>query len=353
MNDVVKQSIEAFDYNSLADDVRAETLDLFYRLRSLFRRSAEDVIEIGRLLARAKDLLGERFDEWARVELNISASSIRRFILASKKAELIPELRSVQPSVLYLLAEPSTPEEVVSSVIEKAKSGAAVKVKEIEEALQQAREANERAKRLEDELDAALSEATDLRHRLEESERAREEIARRAEYDAKRAEGYMMTLNRRSEELMEAEQAYEELKRELADLKARPPKVEVREVAPPPGELERRKKELEAQKKQLEGQIAAMRREIERGHSELAQLKRRAAEASGEARMAELAAQQAVRLAKDLATIQGLAEAHAATPEILASGPAQVRGEARELAGRARAAAEQLLSIAEALGAAA
>lgn len=353
MNNVVQQPVETFDYGLLPEEVRAEALDLFYRLRSLCRRSTEDVIEIGRLLARAKDLLGERFDEWTRVEFGVSASTARRFILAAKKAELIPELRSIQPSVLYLLAEPSTPEEVVSGVIEKAQSGARVTVKEVEEAIQQAREANERAKRLEDELDAALSEATDLRHRLEESERAREEIARRAEYDAKRAKGYMDALNRRSEELLEAEQAYEELKRELAELKARPPKVEVCEVAPPPGELERRTKELEAQKKQLEGQLAALRREIERGRSELAQLKRRAAEASGEARMAEMAAQQAVRLAQDLATIQGLAEAHAATPEILASGPAQVRGEARGLAERARAAAEQLLSIAEALRAAA
>ncbi|PZP64968.1 MAG: hypothetical protein DI596_00530, partial [Azospira oryzae] len=167
MDDVVERAtgvVERFDYSSLVPEVREKVVDAYYRIRSCLRRTSEDVVTIGRLLLQVKDLIDDRLDGWAQVELGLSMSTVRRFMLAAKKAEIMPEIESLPPKVLYLLSEPSVPDAIVNQVIEKSKSGQKVTAKEVEAAVRQARAAEERARQLEADLDAALTEATDLRH---------------------------------------------------------------------------------------------------------------------------------------------------------------------------------------------
>jgi hypothetical protein len=96
-------------------------------IRALGKRVVGDIIEIGRRLDAARDLLKEegRWRKWLDTELRWSPQTAGRFIQvfeASGKHSNLEHL-AVPVSGLYLLAAPSTPDEAQQDIIARAESG--------------------------------------------------------------------------------------------------------------------------------------------------------------------------------------------------------------------------------------
>lgn len=80
-----------------------------------------------------KERLGHgRFGGWLQAEFEMSSDTASRFILAAKRMGQNPQLAEFKPSVIYALAAPSTPDEVVTKATEKAASGEQVTLAEVQ-----------------------------------------------------------------------------------------------------------------------------------------------------------------------------------------------------------------------------
>ncbi len=94
------------------------------RIRLRMKRTAEDIIEIGRDLIAAKERIGHgSFGAWLDAEFSIAerfgseSAKIADMNVASRfGGDEFRTVRNLSPKVLYLLAAPSTPEPVVQQV---------------------------------------------------------------------------------------------------------------------------------------------------------------------------------------------------------------------------------------------
>jgi hypothetical protein len=117
------QQLTLFDYNCLDSQVREEVQQKTEEIKTLVRRSAQDVIDIGAKLVAIKAKLGHGyFGKWLEAEFGWTDRTARNFIAVYErfKAEKITDL-NLSPSVLYLLAADATPDEVTAEVIQAAK----------------------------------------------------------------------------------------------------------------------------------------------------------------------------------------------------------------------------------------
>jgi Protein of unknown function (DUF3102) len=97
-------------------------------IRALGKRVARDIVEIGRLLAKCKKHVGhDGWPQWLKREFEWSDDSALRFM---RVRELVNSrnLRdlSLPVSALYLLARPSTVDDIRDEVIERAVNGEAI-----------------------------------------------------------------------------------------------------------------------------------------------------------------------------------------------------------------------------------
>lgn len=114
-----------FDYSQLdtltSDFVRQRTNEL----KTLVKRSAQDIIEIGAKLIEVKERLPHgQFGGWLNVEFGWSQQTAKRFINVAQRFQnqQIVDL-DFAPSALYLLSAPSTPDDARQEAIERAENG--------------------------------------------------------------------------------------------------------------------------------------------------------------------------------------------------------------------------------------
>lgn len=92
--------------------------------KALMRRTAQDIIEIGRRLIEVKARLGHgQFGAWLATEFEWSQDTATRFMNVAARFSNIPQIAEFAPSALYLLAAPSTPDEVREEALERAEAG--------------------------------------------------------------------------------------------------------------------------------------------------------------------------------------------------------------------------------------
>lgn len=107
----------AFDYGTVPAPIAVEAREAAQRIRLRLRRSAEDIIEIGRdLLAIKASLPHGSFLPWIEAEFGMSEYSARNFMRVAEvygKRGSVPDLPL---SALYELAAPKTPVEVREEV---------------------------------------------------------------------------------------------------------------------------------------------------------------------------------------------------------------------------------------------
>ena len=115
-----------FDYSALDQEMQITLRLRASEIKTLAKRVASDIVEIGGKLAEVKDTLGGngRFNEWLSSELGWSERTAYNFIGVWQKFGAANfALENVATSALYLLAAPSTPPEVVQSAARIADEG--------------------------------------------------------------------------------------------------------------------------------------------------------------------------------------------------------------------------------------
>lgn len=113
-----------FDYSSLdaqhSNFVRQQTGEI----RSLMKRTAQDIIEIGQRLIEVKNLLEHgQYRKWIEAEFNWGKSTANSFENVAKQFADVQNLDVFAASALYELAAPSTPKAARQEAIALAQAG--------------------------------------------------------------------------------------------------------------------------------------------------------------------------------------------------------------------------------------
>jgi hypothetical protein len=115
-----------FDYSQYDQQTQIFIQVTATEIKTLAKRVAADIVEIGGKLAAVKDRLGGngKFVEWLGSELRWSERTAYNFIgVHAKSASANFALENVAASALYLLAAPSTPPAAIQAAKEIADSG--------------------------------------------------------------------------------------------------------------------------------------------------------------------------------------------------------------------------------------
>jgi DUF3102 family protein len=131
-----------FDYGALDQETQVLVRLRAGEIKSLAKRVAADIVEIGGKLAEVKDRVGGngKFNEWLSAELGWSERTAYNFIAVWQRFSAANfALENVATSALYLLAAPSTPAEAVEAAKQIADSGEKVTHEVAKEIVRQAK----------------------------------------------------------------------------------------------------------------------------------------------------------------------------------------------------------------------
>ena len=116
---------KGFDYATLDAATTQFVQQQTGEIRTLMKRTAQGIVEIGCKLLEVKARLGYgRFEDWLEAEFEWSKSAAAKFMQVSEQFRDVKftEL-DIAPSALYILAAPSTPEAVRQEALTRAKAG--------------------------------------------------------------------------------------------------------------------------------------------------------------------------------------------------------------------------------------
>jgi Protein of unknown function (DUF3102) len=136
MTDQDVASSEAFDYAELCGEDWRFCQDARDEIKRLGKQTGQNIIEIGRLLTEVKGRLTHgQFGRWLAAEFKWSDRHARRFMAAHQtfgKTDIMSEFASfLEPTAVYELAAPSTPEPARQEVLAKVERGEKVTTKEV------------------------------------------------------------------------------------------------------------------------------------------------------------------------------------------------------------------------------
>ena len=112
-------------YKNLDDEARIAVHECTAKIKKLVRRSAQDTIDIGKNLLKVKKSLDHGdFENWLKAEFCWGLWMARKFMNVAERFSSVnfTDL-SIVPSVLYILAAPSTPEKARIEALERASQG--------------------------------------------------------------------------------------------------------------------------------------------------------------------------------------------------------------------------------------
>lgn len=117
--------LQTFSYDTLPDTSKVIVQQRTSEIKTLMRKTASDIIEIGHKLIEVKEELqhGE-FGKWLDSEFGWSYRTAKNFmnVADSFKSANFAEI-DIAPSALYMLSEPSIPEIARSEAVERAEKG--------------------------------------------------------------------------------------------------------------------------------------------------------------------------------------------------------------------------------------
>ncbi|WP_375509765.1 DUF3102 domain-containing protein [uncultured Nostoc sp.] len=116
---------QKFDYSILNSKTQIVVQQHTKEIKSLMRRTAQDIINIGHKLLEVKEQLGHgHFETWLKYEFDWSESAARKFMkVASQFKSVNFTDLSIDASALYAVASPSTTQIARQEVIERAAQG--------------------------------------------------------------------------------------------------------------------------------------------------------------------------------------------------------------------------------------
>ena len=232
------------------------------KAQGCLKRMANDVIELSKVCHEYHEEFGyQEYVRWCREELGIAETMGRKFLSVydkfTAKIAVTPGhyLTGIQPSVLYMLAAPSTPESARDEALELAEQGEKLTTKEAKELI----EAHKKIESLNAELEKLREQlpTDDVNRRIEQLENALK-VAMEKEPEVVPPDDY---------ESLKAELAMAEKKRnDDLDALDRIHKEKIKEEVQ--AELGKYQKEIDAK----ERGIKAMNDRIERLHVTLAEM---------------------------------------------------------------------------------
>lgn len=114
----------AFNYALLDVESRVVIQQRATEIRTIIKRTAQDVIDIGQKLIEVKERLPRgQFDLWVSVELGVERASAYRFIAVAERFSTVSQIETIAPSALYALAAPSAPDSARDEALARAASG--------------------------------------------------------------------------------------------------------------------------------------------------------------------------------------------------------------------------------------
>lgn len=126
-------SAEAFDYNQLDDTTRDFVQQCTGEIKVLMRRTAQDIIDIGRKLIEVKARLGHGYYvAWLNAEFGWSRSTAHRFVSVAKTmGDSIQMLHgeTFDAKALYILASGKVPQSAREEAIDRAQQGERITTK--------------------------------------------------------------------------------------------------------------------------------------------------------------------------------------------------------------------------------
>ena len=124
-----------FDYGQIPAERRGEVRDVAVRIKGRLMRAAEDIIAAGLDLIAVKDSLPHgQFTAWVESEVGISERTAQNFMNTARRFEgKTATVALLAPAVLYAIAAPSTPDDVVDQVVASNGAGNAVTVADVNE----------------------------------------------------------------------------------------------------------------------------------------------------------------------------------------------------------------------------
>ncbi|MGK7872419.1 MAG: DUF3102 domain-containing protein [Xenococcaceae cyanobacterium] len=116
---------QGFNYEALDSETRIVVQKRTSEIKSLMRRTAQDMIDIGQKLIEIKERLRHgNFETWLKAEFEWGLWTARKFIQVAERFSSVNFTdMSIATSALYLLAAPSTPEEARQYALECASQG--------------------------------------------------------------------------------------------------------------------------------------------------------------------------------------------------------------------------------------
>lgn len=119
-------TLRQFDYTQLDSETRIVVQQRTGEIKVLMRRTAQGIIEIGEKLIEVKSRLPHgAFGRWLESEFEWGTAQAARFMQVAERfgGGEIYQIDKFAPSALYLLAAPSTPDEVRAEAISRAEAG--------------------------------------------------------------------------------------------------------------------------------------------------------------------------------------------------------------------------------------
>lgn len=138
--ETIKES--AFSHE-IANNETSFVLNCTLEIKRLHKQTQENIIKIGQLLLEVKRRLAHgQFTEWIEKEFSWSTDTAQRFMNAAKLAEEKPQIavfaNQIDTSALYLVAKPSTPENVRQEIVLRAEAGERIRHSTAKELIKQA-----------------------------------------------------------------------------------------------------------------------------------------------------------------------------------------------------------------------
>lgn len=112
-----------FDYTMLSPETRIVVQQRTSEIKTLMRRTAQDIVDIGQKLIEVKGRLGHgQFGAWLECEFEWTTTTAWRFMNVAERFSNLENL-DFASSALYLLAEPSTPDLARIEAVQRAEAG--------------------------------------------------------------------------------------------------------------------------------------------------------------------------------------------------------------------------------------
>jgi hypothetical protein len=139
--------LNRFDYATFDPDTRRVLRERAEQIRGLARTAISGIMEIGKHLTEVKEQLGHgQFLKWIDAEFRWRQRTAENYmaVYARFKSANFADLQ-IDPSALYLIAAPSTPESVRVEAVRRAESGEHVSHRDVRALVQRVKETGELA----------------------------------------------------------------------------------------------------------------------------------------------------------------------------------------------------------------